>query len=44
MIRRALAWALSGLLVLPLILLVLLSLVRHWTWPALLPTELQSRQ
>ena len=44
MIRRALAWALSGLLVLPLILLALLSLARHWTWPALLPTELQARQ
>ncbi len=44
MIRRALAWALSGLLVSPLILLALLSLARHWTWPALLPTELQARQ
>ena len=44
MIRRALAWALSVLLVLPLVLLALLSLARHWTWPALLPTELQARQ
>ncbi|TAL88951.1 MAG: ABC transporter permease subunit [Rhodanobacter sp.] len=42
--RRALAWILSGMLVLPLVLLVLLSLARHWTWPALLPADLQLRQ
>ena len=44
MIRRALAWTLSALLVMPVILLVLLSITRHWTWPALLPTDLQWRQ
>lgn len=44
MIRRALAWTMSSLLVLPLVMLVLLSLARHWTWPALLPTQLQARQ
>ena len=44
MIRRALAWALSGFLVLPVFLLVLLSLTSHWTWPALLPTEFHARQ
>lgn len=44
MMRRALAWALSGTLVAPLFLLVLLSLTRHWTWPALLPADLQTRQ
>lgn len=44
MMRRALVWTLSALLVLPLIMLILLSLARHWTWPALLPAELQVRQ
>ena len=38
------AWLLSGVLVAPLGLLVLLSVTRHWTWPALLPTEWQTRQ
>lgn len=44
MIRRTIAWVLSGALIAPLGLLVLLSLTRHWTWPALLPTEWQIRQ
>ena len=44
MIRRMIAWVLSGALIAPLGLLVLLSLTRHWTWPALLPTEWQTQQ
>jgi putative spermidine/putrescine transport system permease protein len=44
MIRRAVAWILSVCLVLPLGVLVLLSLARHWSWPALLPTDIQGRQ
>lgn len=44
MIRRTIAWVLSGVLIAPLGLLVLLSVTRHWTWPALLPTEWQTRQ
>lgn len=35
---------LAGLLLLPLVVLVLLSLGKHWSWPALLPTEFQGRQ
>lgn len=44
MTRRLLAWALAVLLVLPLAMLIMLSLARHWTWPALLPTEWQTQQ
>lgn len=44
MIRRAVSFALSLLLVAPIGLLILLSLTRHWAWPALLPTEWQMRQ
>jgi putative spermidine/putrescine transport system permease protein len=44
MMRRVLAWTLCGSLLSPLILLVVLSLARHWTWPRLLPAELQARQ
>ena len=44
MIQRTIAWLLSGVLIAPLCLLVLLSLTRHWTWPALLPTEWQTQQ
>ena len=44
MIRRAGSFVLSLLLVAPIGLLILLSLTRHWTWPALLPTEWQTRQ
>ncbi len=44
MIRRVLAWLLSAWLMLPLLVLVLLSLARHWSWPALLPTQIQGRQ
>jgi len=44
MMRRALVWSLSGVLVLPLVMLLLLSVARSWPWPALLPAELQTRQ
>ena len=44
MIRRAVTWLLSACLVLPLGVLVLLSLARHWSWPALLPTDVQAGQ
>lgn len=43
MMRRLLAWILTGALLLPLALLVMLSLARHWTWPAVLPAEWQVR-
>src|SRR5258708_13228923 len=43
MMRRLLAWILTGALLLPLALLVMLSLARHWTWPAVLPAEWQIR-
>jgi putative spermidine/putrescine transport system permease protein len=44
MIRRAAVCILSACLVLPLVVLLLLSLARHWSWPALLPTDIQGRQ
>lgn len=44
MIRRSIAWLLCGVLIAPLGLLVLLSMTRHWSWPALLPSEWQTTQ
>ena len=43
-LRGALQVALAGLLLLPLVVLVLLSLSKHWSWPALLPGEIQGLQ
>ena len=42
--RRALAWTVSGILLLPFALLIMLSLARHWPWPGLIPSDLQFRQ
>lgn len=41
--RRLLAAIVAGALVLPLALLLLLSLARHWPWPQLLPEQWQVR-
>ncbi|MDA3914072.1 ABC transporter permease subunit [Oleiagrimonas sp.] len=44
MTRRALMLAVSVLLVLPVVLLALLSVSRHWSWPVLLPHAWQWTQ
>ncbi len=44
MMRRVLNRGLSGLLLMPLIILIMLSLARHWPWPALLPIRWQIQQ
>lgn len=43
-LRPVTAWLLAGVLVIPLLLLLLLSLARNWTYPALWPGELQWTQ
>jgi putative spermidine/putrescine transport system permease protein len=44
MMRRALVGIFSACLVLPFVVLLLMSLATHWSWPALLPTDFQARQ
>ena len=41
MIRRALGWILSSIVLLPFPVLILLSLARRWPWPEVLPRHLQ---
>lgn len=44
MIRRVLAFMTGSLLLMPLVLLIVLSWARHWSWPGLLPTQWQTWQ
>jgi putative spermidine/putrescine transport system permease protein len=44
MMQRMMAWMLAACLALPLLVLLLMSLARHWSWPALLPDGIEGRQ
>ncbi len=44
MMRRALGWVVSSVLLLPFPVLILLSLARRWPWPAVFPRDLQTQQ